>query len=127
MGTPRMNISYDAYETINTLKNHLNCERPQAIEIVFAKGLSASDRQFSMTGKADNKKWEMPANLIKDDKYILYKSLIVEEIKEELVTEDDLKKYFIHFIEKGAAIVDLEINRLNELSDYRIEILNQDS
>ncbi|WP_069365501.1 DndE family protein [Salisediminibacterium beveridgei] len=126
MGTPRMHINYDAYEVINDLKNHLNCERPQAIEIAFAKGMSSPENDFSSTNKSNSKKWEVPVNIIKGDKYTLYKALIIEELKEDSLTEDELKNQFVYFIEKGAAIIKLELNRLNDLTDYRIAILNQD-
>ncbi|AOM83529.1 hypothetical protein BBEV_2171 [Salisediminibacterium beveridgei] len=65
-------------------------------------------------------------NIIKGDKYTLYKALIIEELKEDSLTEDELKNQFVYFIEKGAAIIKLELNRLNDLTDYRIAILNQD-
>lgn len=122
-----MHIKIESYEVINELKNHLNCSRPEAIEIALAKGIASNQSMAYSNTSSAMKKWEVPVNIIKDDKYILYRQLIIEELKKDDLSEEELKQYFIQYIEHGAKVIQMEFNRMNGLSDYRIEILNQES
>ncbi len=110
-------------ETLDLLIEHLDCERPFAIKLALAKGLAKANGTVSPSQDYSNGKWTIPDNIIRDDDYLLFKHLIINEIGQPL-SEDEIDKHMILFIEYGLQVIKQEIDELTSLEDYRIKILS---
>lgn len=122
MANKKMNLSGSGKEILDTLNEYLEIDRPLGVKIALAKGLSLSDNNINFDTNDGKNKWTIPDNIIRDKEYLLYKHLIIEEVKRPL-NEDEINNFMLHFIEKGLRIIKEEINNLSSMEDYRINVL----
>lgn len=118
-----MNLSGTGKEILENLIGILEIERPLGIKIALAKGISIANGEITEEFKDSLKKWMIPDNIIKDQEFTLFKHLIINEVNKSL-TNDELHKHMLLFIESGLRHLDQQIKSLNSLEDARIKILN---
>lgn len=126
MASKRMNLSGEGKEILDRLCDVLELDRPLAIHIAFSKGISNANGPVQVdTNKEQEKqkeKWTIPDGIIKDKEYLLFKHLILNEIKKPL-NEDEIDKYLLQYIEHGLKEIKEDIDHLASLEDYRITII----
>lgn len=122
MANKKMNLSGSGKEILDTLNEYLEIDRPLGVKIALAKGISLSDNNITFDTNDAKNKWTIPDNIIRDKEYLLYKHLIIEEVKRPL-NEDEINNFMLHFIEKGLRIIKEEIDNLSSMEDYRINVL----
>ena len=123
MANRKMNLSMIGKETLDLLIEHLDSERPFAIKLALSKGLANANGAVSPTLDYSKGKWTIPDNIIRENDYLLFKHLIINEIGHQL-SDDEIDKHMILFIEYGLQIIQKEIDELTSLEDYLIKILN---
>ena len=123
MANRRMYLSRNGKEILDFLCEVVDIERPQAIKISFAKGISKASGCIYNDFKDDKEKWQIPDNIIKDREFLLFKHLIINELGISL-TEDQINHHMLLYIENGLRIIKEEIDNQSSLEDYRIVILN---
>ena len=110
--------------SLDQLCDRLEIERPFGINLALAKGILKVNGKIIEEFNDSNPKWTIPENVIKGDQYLLFKHLIISEIKQPLV-DDELQPYLLYFIESGLRIMKEEMDALTSMEDYRLSILNQ--
>ncbi|ALC90597.1 hypothetical protein AM500_12985 [Bacillus sp. FJAT-18017] len=121
MANRRMSLSEQGKEILDLLTDALEIDRPMAVRIGLAKGISISTGQVNEDFAGGNK-WTIPDGIIKDKEYLLFKHLIISEVKKPL-TEDELHKHMILFIEKGLRKLKLDLDNKSSLEDFRLSVL----
>jgi hypothetical protein len=118
-----MYLSEEGKEILDMVADSLEVERPMAVKIALAKGISIS-REGSVLEEypGSKNKWTIPDNIIKDKEFTLFKHLIINEVKESL-NDEDLHKYMLDFIEKGLRKLKEEVENKTSLEDLRLKIL----
>ncbi|MFY4775832.1 hypothetical protein [Metabacillus sp. RGM 3146] len=123
MANKRMNLSEEGKEILDNIIALLETERPQAIKIALAKGISISDNvdipQYNSSGK---NKWTIPDSIIKDKEFTLFKHLIINEAEKPL-NDDTLHDYMIAYIEIGLRALDSLKKSKTSMEDFRLMIL----
>ncbi|GAA0503188.1 hypothetical protein GCM10008986_33530 [Salinibacillus aidingensis] len=122
MSNKRMHLSAKGKEILDLLSENIEVERPQAVKIALAKGLSISNGPILEDYSQDKNKWTIPDNIIKDKEYLLFKHLIINEIGSHLA-EDQINNHMLAYIEKGLREIEQIINNKSSLEDLRIAIL----
>lgn len=122
MANRRMNLSGQSKETLDLLCEHIECERPLAIKIALAKGISKANGMVTPSIDHSKPKWTIPDSIIREKDYLLFKHLIINEISEQL-SEDKINEYMLLYIEYGLNIIKKEMEDLTSLEDYRLAIL----
>ncbi|MEW9502604.1 DndE family protein [Jeotgalibacillus marinus] len=120
MANKKLNLSKDGKEMLDGISADLNLERPLTIQVALGKGLSSP-----MTISVDTSstpKWTIPEGIIKNNEYLLFKHLIIEQEQKNL-NDQELNKQFIFLIERGLRILNKELRSKNSLQDSRIAIL----
>ncbi|MFD1739510.1 hypothetical protein ACFSCX_23800 [Bacillus salitolerans] len=122
MSNRKMNLSGTGKEILDHLCELLEIDRPFGVKIALSKGLSNTTNICPDEFKDNKPKWTIPDNIIRDKEYLLFKHLIIEEIRAPL-NEETINQQMLHFIELGLRIISNEIESLTSLEDYRIKIL----
>jgi hypothetical protein len=121
MSNRRMQLSEEGKEILDLIADIMEIERPMAVKIALAKGLSMANGPVTDDFHGGNK-WTIPDNIIKDKEFLLFKHLIISEVNIPL-NEDELHKHMLAFIEKGLRIL-REIHRnKTSMEDFRLSIL----
>ncbi|MFJ7859080.1 hypothetical protein ACIQZM_14425 [Peribacillus sp. NPDC097206] len=117
-----MSLSEEGKIILDQIMDSLEVERPFAVKIALAKGISKSDSMITEEYSGGKNKWTIPDNIIKDKEFLLFKHLIINEVKTSL-DDENLHKHMIAFIEKGLRILKKELEEKTSIEDYRITIL----
>ncbi|OCS87288.1 hypothetical protein [Caryophanon latum] len=119
MGNSKFYISKEAKDIIDSFKIILSIdETPTIIKLALAKGISLiepNDVLDENLYKA-TEKWLVPENIIKEQEFLLFKHLIINEY-ETVITDKDINKYFAFLIEKG-------IRKLHEIVQNKTSLEN---
>lgn len=121
MSNRKMPISEQGKIMLDIIKDALEIERPMAVKIALAKGLAGSAGPVLEVFPGGNK-WTIPEGIIKDKEFILFRHLILSELKKPL-TDEELAHHMALFIDKGIRILKSEYDNKSSLEDFRISIL----
>ncbi|MGE1102037.1 hypothetical protein [Peribacillus simplex] len=122
MSNRRMSLSEEGKIILEQIMGSLEVERPLAVKISLAKGISCSDGEIIDEFVGGKNKWTIPDNIIKDKEFLLFKHLIINEAKKSL-DDESLHKYMLSFIEKGLRVLKNELDEKTSIEDFRITIL----
>jgi hypothetical protein len=122
MSNRRMQLSERGKEILDTLAETLEIERPMAVKIALAKGLSISNGAVTEEIEGGNHKWTIPEGIIKEKEFLLFKHLIINEVGTSL-NEPELHKHMLCFIENGLRKLEDDLNKKSSLADIRLNIL----
>lgn len=122
MSNRRMSLSEEGKIILDQIMDSLEVERPLAVKISLAKGISCSDGEIIDEFVGGKNKWTIPDNIIKDKEFLLFKHLIINETKKSL-DDEILHKYMLSFIEKGLRVLKNELDEKTSIEDFRITIL----
>jgi len=118
----RMNLSAEGKEILESLTDSLELERPFIVRIALAKGI-ATHVIMDLNLKYETKNgWTIPDNIIKDQEFLLFKHLIIQYAENNL-TDDELHKEMILYIEHGLRVLQKLENNKSSLEDLRLLIL----
>ncbi|QLK09352.1 hypothetical protein BMG_6125 (plasmid) [Priestia megaterium] len=117
-----MLLSEEGKEILDRIIDSLECDRPMAVKIAFAKGISISDGPVSEQYTSGKNKWTIPDNIIKDKEFLLFKHLIINEVNTPL-DEDELHKHMLAFIEKGLRNLREDLENKTSMEDFRLQII----
>lgn len=122
MANRRMNLSAEGKEILESLTDSLELERPFIVRIALAKGI-ATHVIMDLNLKYETKNgWTIPDNIIKDQEFLLFKHLIIQYAENNL-TDDELHKEMILYIEHGLRVLQKLENNKSSLEDLRLLIL----
>lgn len=122
MSNRRMTLSEDGKKILDTIADVLEVDRPMAIKIALAKGLAISNGPVFEDFSLGSNKWTIPDNIIKGKEFLLFKHLIINEVKASL-TEEQLHKHMAAFIEKGLRRLNEDLKNKSSIEDFRLIIL----
>lgn len=122
MANRRMLLSEDGKKILDDLVDVLEIDRPMVVKIALAKGISVSNGPIKEEYTAGKNKWTIPDGIIKDKEFLLFKHLIINEINSE-ITEDELHKHMVAFIEKGLRTLQVLLKNKTSMEDFRLSIL----
>lgn len=123
MANRKMNLSGTGKEILDRLCDHLDVDRPYGIHIALAKGIALTNKDMEFEEYKDSKpKWTIPDHIIRDREYLLFKHLIINEVQTSL-TEEEINQYMLQYIEFGLRKIQIELEELTSLENYRIKIL----
>ncbi|MDV2884689.1 hypothetical protein RYX45_05830 [Alkalihalophilus pseudofirmus] len=122
MANRKMSLSMEGKETLDLLLEHIDCDRPFGVKLALAKGIANANGDDTPSIKNSTGKWTIPDNIIREDDYLLFKHLIINEIG-STIGDEEVDKSMILYIEYGLGIIKEEISNLSSLEDYRIKIL----
>ncbi|AYA76013.1 hypothetical protein DOE78_11505 [Bacillus sp. Y1] len=122
MANRRMNLSGTGKEILDRMCEHLEIDRPLGVKIALSKGIALSNGDLTLVFNDTKNKWTIPDNIIRDREYLLFKHLIMEEIKRSL-NDEEINHFMLYFIEKGLRIILEEIESLSSMDNYRKTIL----
>lgn len=101
----------------------LELERPDALRLAFAKGLSSKELPTMQKKTLSN--FEFPTSVItKNEEPVLIKHLIIERLQQK-IEDKDLDKYILMFIEHGLDIMNKEIENLSDMENYLLYLLDK--
>ncbi|MRX73052.1 hypothetical protein GJU40_12965 [Bacillus lacus] len=121
MSNRNISLSEEGKKILDQFVDLLEVDRPQAIKIALAKGISESNGALN-ANYALGKKWPIPDNIIKDREYVLFKHLIITELNQPL-SDEELHKYMLTFIEHGLRLVEKLHKNKTSMEDFRLMIL----
>ncbi|KKK39220.1 hypothetical protein WQ57_05510 [Mesobacillus campisalis] len=122
MSNRRMSLSEEGKEILDRLADSLEIERPMAVKVALAKGLSISNGPILEDFPDGKNKWVIPDGIIKDKEFLLFKHLIINEVNNPL-DDSDLHKHMLLYIEKGLRILKIELTNKTSMEDPRLAIL----
>jgi len=122
MSNRRMNLSEEGKKILDLIVEVLEVERPMAVKVALAKGISVSNGQVLEVFSNSKNKWTIPDNIIKDKEYLLFKHLIINEVQKPL-DDDHLHQHMLLFIEKGLQTLKQDYEGKTSLEDFRLSIL----
>lgn len=122
MSNRRMNLSEDGKKILDLIVEVLEVERPMAVKIALAKGISVSNGPVLDEFTNSKNKWTIPDSIIKDKEFLMFKHLIINEVQKAL-DEDQLHQHMLLFIEKGLQTLKNEYEGKTSLEDFRLTIL----
>lgn len=122
MSNRRMLLSQEGKEILDTVADVLEVGRPIAIKIALAKGLAISDGPVDENYMQWKNKWTIPDNIIKEKEFLLFKHLIINEVKKPL-TSDELHLHMAAYIEKGLRRLYEDLKNKSSIEDFRLVIL----
>jgi hypothetical protein len=122
MANRRMSLSQQGKEILDKIVENLEIERPNAVKIALAKGISISTGPALEVYDGGQEKWTIPDNIIKDKEFLLFKHLIVNEVNMTL-DETELHKHMLAFIEKGLRRLYEDLKNKTSMEDFRLTIL----
>jgi len=117
-----MSLSEEGKRILDELVDVLEVERPMVVKISLAKGIAVANGPITDDFSGGKNKWTIPDGIIKDKEYLLFKHLIINEVNTAL-SEDDLQKYMLAFIEKGLRILEDLLKNKTSMEDFRLLIL----
>lgn len=124
MGNSKFNISKETKDIIDSLKVILDIDdTPSILKLVLAKGIASLNPAEKIEKPESSGQWLVPENVIKDRDYLLFKHIIINEL-ETIITDSDINKYFAFYIEKGARLIQNQIDGKTSFDDIRITILS---
>lgn len=122
MSNRRIRLTEDGKKILDLLTEQLEVDRPTAIHIALAKGIQISD-QVPNEEYSDNKnKWTIPDNIIKEQEFLLFKHLIINEVQ-TTVDDETLHDLMRLYIEKGLRKMHDIYKEKTSMEDLRISIL----
>ena len=122
MANRRMSLSEEGKTILDKMVNILEVERPMAVKIALAKGISVSKEPVEEEYTGGKNKWTIPDGIIKDKEFLLFKHLIINEVNTAL-DEDLLNKHMLAYIEKGLRTMENLLKNKTSMEDFRITIL----
>ncbi|MFD0824425.1 hypothetical protein ACT8ZR_01995 [Neobacillus sp. M.A.Huq-85] len=122
MSNRRMQLSERGKKILDSVADILEVERPFAVKIALAKGISVSNGPVAEEFDGGKDKWTIPDNIIKDKEFLLFKHIIINEVEKPL-NEDELHKHMLSFIEKGLRKLNDELENKTSMEDFRLIIL----
>lgn len=122
MATKKMSLTAVNKETLDLVIEHLECERPFAIKLAFAKGIANTQGAANPILDKSNGFWTIPDNIIRGDDFLLFKHL-VNNNQQQNIPEDQLDKEILLYIEQGLIIMKAELENLTSLEDYRLKVI----
>lgn len=122
MANRRMSLSQRGKEILDKIAETLEIDRPMAVKIALAKGISISTGPVLEVYDGGQDKWTIPDNIIKDKEFLLFKHLIINEVNLAL-DEPDLNKHMLAFIEKGLRRLNDDLKNKTSMEDFRLTIL----
>ena len=122
MANRRMTLSEEGKIILDKMADLLEVERPMAVKIALAKGLATSNGSIKEDYSGGKNKWTIPDSIIKDKEFLLFKHLIINEVKQPL-NEDDLHKHMLAYIEDGLRVLNKAVENKTSMEDLRISIL----
>ncbi|HBZ83224.1 MULTISPECIES: hypothetical protein [Brevibacillus] len=122
MATRRMSLSGTGKEILDKLTEALETDRPTAIKIALAKGISKASGRVNEDLKDHLPKWTIPDHLIKEREFLLFRQLIVNEAQSGL-DEDLLHQYMLEYIEFGLRMIKKQLEEQTSMEDFRLLIL----
>lgn len=124
MGNSKFNISIEAKDIIDTLKITLEInDTPTIIKLALAKGISMLNGPQPIQKFESKGNWLVPENIIRDNEYLLFKHLIINEYQ-MIFKDNEINKYFAYLIEIGTRELNKIMQEKAALQDIRIAILN---
>ncbi|WP_280771825.1 hypothetical protein [Salipaludibacillus daqingensis] len=124
MSNKKMYISISSKKILDSLCDHLECERPYGLKIALAKGIANYEGQQVNLSSISGEKWTIPDNIIKGEDFLLFKQLIINETNTTF-EDSGLEKTMAHFIELGLGVIEDEINNLSALEDYKTTLIKE--
>lgn len=122
MSNRRMYLSEKGKKILDQLIENLGVSRPIAVKISLAKGINISNGPISDDFSGSENKWTIPDNIIKDNQYLLFKHLIMNEVGIPL-NDDQINNHMLAFIEKGLREIESIFQNKTSMEDIRIAIL----
>lgn len=122
MANRRMSLSEEGKTILDKMVDILEVERPMAVKIALAKGISVSNGPVEEEYFGGKNKWTIPDGIIKDKEFLLFKHLIINEVNTAL-DEDHLNKHMLAYIEKGLRTMENLLENKTSMEDFRITIL----
>ena len=124
MGNSKFYISKETKEMIDSLKMILEInENPPLIKLALSKGISLLNGPEDISKRESEGQWLVPENIIKDDEFLLYKHLIINEYQ-TVFSNSEIHKYFSYLIDKGACeLIRIEKEK-SPLEDFKIAIFS---
>ncbi len=124
MGNSKFHISKEAKDIIDSLKVILEIEEnPPIVKLALAKGISLLKGPQEISKYPTEGQWLVPENIIKDDEFLLFKHLLINEYK-QIFSNSEIHKYFAYMIEMGSR----ELKRIDEekssIEDFRTAIFS---
>ncbi|MEX3623292.1 hypothetical protein [Viridibacillus arvi] len=122
MSNRKISISKDGKDILDSISNILEIERPQTVKIALAKGISITNGPVQTKSFHSENKWTLPEGIIKDNDYLLFKHLIINE-QEQSFDDNEISKQMQFFIEIGLRELQQIDQHKTSLDDFRIAIL----
>lgn len=122
MSNRRLNISAEGKNILDVFSDILELDRPDTIKLALAKGIAINKGPVKIANFSSSNKWTIPDGIIKGNDFLLFKQLIINEQK-EILTEEELAKQMIYFIEIGLRELQKLKDNSNSLEDIRLSIL----
>lgn len=98
-------------------------DRPTALRLAFAKGITADTLPNEETGKGP-KEFEFNTNVITKGNSILLKHLIINKLQRK-ISDKEFNKYVLLFVEHGLEIMYKEIQGLTNMDNYMIYLFDK--
>jgi hypothetical protein len=117
-----MTLSEKGKEILDTITDTLEIERPMAVKIALAKGISVSNGVVTEEFDSGKEKWTIPDNIIKDKEFVMFKHLIINEVNSPL-DDTELHKHMLAYIEKGLRTLNGDLKNKTSMEDFRLMIL----
>ncbi|EWG08462.1 MULTISPECIES: hypothetical protein [Cytobacillus] len=122
MSNKRMALSEEGKSILDTLTEVLEVDRPMGVKVALSKGLSIANGPVKEEYSTGKNKWTIPDGIIKDKEFLLFKHLIINEVN-SLLTEEELHKHMLAFIEKGLREINQTIINKTSMEDLRLTLL----
>ncbi|MEH7158958.1 hypothetical protein [Neobacillus drentensis] len=122
MSNRRMTLSERGKKILDTIADTLEVERPMAVKIALAKGISVSNGAVTEVFESGKDKWTIPDNIIKDKEFVMFKHLLINEVNSSL-DDSELHKHMLAYIEKGLRTLNEDLKNKTSMEDFRLMIL----
>lgn len=126
MANRRFTLTKQSTEILDRIMVELDLQdnRPEALKIALAKGLSESLQEPpEITDKSSG--FTVGDGVIaKDEDYTLYKHLIIERVGKP-IDDKDIDKFIQRLIEHGLSIMGKELDQLSDLDNYLLYLVEK--
>ncbi|TWD92192.1 hypothetical protein FB550_1204 [Neobacillus bataviensis] len=122
MSNRRMQLSEIGKQILDTITDTLEVDRPMAVKVALAKGISISNGPVTEKFEGGKDKWTIPDSIIKDKEFLLYKHLIINEVGSPL-DDSELHNHMLAYIEKGLRKLNDDLKNKTSMEDFRLTIL----
>lgn len=121
----RLTLSKQGHEYLPNVMVELGIDRPLALKIALAKGIASET--LPKEEKKESSDFIFNTDVVaKDDELLLVKHLIINKLKRK-ISDQEIDKYILYFIEHGLEIMNDEINKLSNLDNYLLYLMNKHS